>query len=61
MISAADASTINKIPVQVKSKTEKRLDGVGKTASDASGVGEYTNADKNCEIFNDYENNVAGA
>ena len=58
---AADASTISKIPVQVKSKTEKRLDGVGKTASDAGGVGEYTNTDKNCEIFNDYENNVASA
>ena len=58
---AADASTISKIPVQVKSKTEKRLDGVGKTASDAGGVGEYTNNDRNCEIFNDYENNVASA
>ena len=60
-ISAADASTISKIPVQVKSKTEKRLDGVGKTASDAGGVGKFTNTDKNCEIFNDYENNVASA
>ena len=58
---AADASTISKIPVQVKSKTEKRLDGVGKTASDAAGVGKFTNTDKNCEIFNDYENNVASA
>ena len=58
---AADASTISKIPVQVKSKTEKRLDGVGKTASDAGGVGKFTNTDKNCEIFNDYENNVASA
>ena len=31
------------------------------TAGNAGGVGEYTNTDKNCEIFNDYENNVAGA
>lgn len=56
-----EASTINKMPVQVKSKTEKRLDGVGKTASDAGGVGKFTNTDRNCEIFNDYENNVASA
>ena len=31
------------------------------TAGNAGGVGEYTNTDKNCEIFNDYENNVATA
>ena len=30
-------------------------------AGNAGGVGEYTNTDKNCEIFNDYENNVASA
>ena len=58
---ATEASTINKIPVQVKSKTEKRLDGVGKTASDAGGVGKFTNTARNCEVFNDYENNVASA
>ena len=58
---ATEASTINKMPVQVKSKMEKRLDGVGKTASDAGGVGKFTNTDKNCEVFNDYENNVASA
>ena len=61
ILAATEASTINKIPVQVKSKTEKRLDGVGKTASDAGGVGKFTNTDKNCEIFNDYKNNVASA
>ena len=27
----------------------------------AGGVGEYTNADKNCEVFNDYENNTASS
>ena len=58
---ATEASTINKMPVQVKSKMEKRLDGVGKTASDAGGVGKFTNTDKNCEVFNDYKNNVASA
>lgn len=31
------------------------------TTGNAGGVGEYTNTDKNCEIFNDYENNVASA
>ncbi len=36
---------------------EKRL--IYETLSD--GVGEYTNTDKNCEIFNDYENNVASS
>ena len=36
---------------------EKKL--IYETLSD--GVGEYTNTDKNCEIFNDYENNVASA
>ena len=56
---ATEASTISKIPVQVKSKTEKRLDGVGKTASDAGGVGKFTNTDRNCEIFNDYSGNTA--
>ena len=58
---AADEETATKVPVQIKSKTEKRLDGVGKTASDAGGVGKFTNTDRNCEIFNDYENNVASA
>ena len=58
---ATEASTINKIPVQVKSKTEKRLDGVGKTASDAGGVGKFADTDRNCEVFNDYKNNVASA
>ena len=54
---ATEASTINKMPVQVKSKMEKRLDGVGKTASDAGGVGKFTN--KTSEIFNDYSGNTA--
>lgn len=58
---AADEETATKVPVQIKSKTEKRLDGVGKTASDAGGVGKFTNTDRNCEVFNDYENNVASA
>ncbi len=56
---ATEASTINKIPVQVKSKTEKRLDGVGKTASDAGGVGKFADTDKTSEIFNDYNGNAA--
>ena len=56
-----NASTINKMPVQVKSKTEKRLDGVGKTAFDASSVGKFTATGIGCEIFNDYENNIASS
>lgn len=56
---ATEASTINKMPVQVKSKMEKRLDGVGKTASDAGGVGKFTDTDKTSEIFNDYSGNTA--
>ena len=31
------------------------------TTGNAGGVGKFTNADKNCEVFNDYENNVASA
>ena len=31
------------------------------TTGNAGGVGKFTNTDKNCEIFNDYENNVASA
>ena len=27
----------------------------------ADEVGQFTNTDKNCEVFNDYENNVASA
>ena len=51
----------SKTPVQVKSKTEKRLDGVGKKATSGGNdnVGKYTNSDKNCEIFNDYSGNKA--
>ena len=60
-ISVVNASTINKMPVQVKSKTEKRLDGVGKTAFDASSVGKFTTTGIGCEIFNDYENNIASS
>ena len=30
-------------------------------AGNAGGVGKFTNANRNCEIFNDYENNVASA
>jgi len=60
-ISVVNASTINKMPVQVKSKTEKRLDGVGKTAFDASKVGQLTATGIGCEIFNDYENNIASS
>ena len=60
-ISVVNASTINKMPVQVKSKTEKRLDGVGKTAFDASSVGKFTATGIGCEIFNDYENNIASS
>ena len=38
-------------------KEETRL--IYRALSD--GVGEFSNSDKNCEIFNDYENNVANA
>ena len=31
------------------------------TAGNAGGVGKFTNTDRNCEIFNDYEKNVASA
>ncbi len=31
------------------------------TAGNADGVGKFTNTDRNCEVFNDYENNVASA
>ena len=31
------------------------------TTGNASGVGKFTNTNRNCEIFNDYENNVASA
>ena len=31
------------------------------TTGNAGGVGKFTNTDKNCEVFNDYENNVASA
>ena len=31
------------------------------TTGNAGGVGKFTNTDRNCEVFNDYENNVASA
>ena len=31
------------------------------TTGNAGGVGKFTNTDKNCEVFNDYKNNVASA
>ena len=31
------------------------------TAGNAGGVGKFTNTDRNCEVFNDYENNVASS
>ena len=31
------------------------------TTGNAGGVGQFTNTDKNCEVFNDYENNVASS
>ncbi len=31
------------------------------TTGNAGGVGKFTTADKNCEVFNDYKNNVASA
>ena len=31
------------------------------TTGNAGGVGKFTNTNRNCEIFNDYENNVASA
>lgn len=45
--------------VASKSDGEEEKKLIYETLSD--GVGEYTNTDKNCEIFNDYENNVASA
>lgn len=45
--------------VAAKSDGEEEKKLIYETLSD--GVGEYTNTDKNCEIFNDYENNVASA
>lgn len=43
--------------VAAKSDGEEEKKLIYQALSD--GVGEFTNADKNCEIFNDYENNVA--
>lgn len=48
-----------KLPVEVKSKTEKRIDGVGQKAASAGGVGKFTNSAKTAEIFNDYSGNKA--
>ena len=31
------------------------------TTGNAGGVGKFTNTDRNCEVFNDYENNVASS
>ncbi len=31
------------------------------TTGNAGGVGQFTNTDRNCEVFNDYQNNVASA
>lgn len=45
--------------VASKSDGEEEKKLIYETLSD--GVGEYTNTDKNCEVFNDYENNVASA
>lgn len=45
--------------VAAKSDGEEEKKLIYQALSD--GVGEFTNADKNCEIFNDYENNVAEA
>ena len=45
--------------VASKSDGEEEKKLIYETLSD--GVGKFTNTDKNCEIFNDYENNVASA
>ncbi len=45
--------------VAAKSDGEEEKKLIYQALSD--GVGEYTNTDKNCEVFNDYENNVASA
>ena len=45
--------------VASKSDGEEEKQLIYETLSD--GVGKFTNTDKNCEIFNDYENNVASA
>lgn len=47
----------NDVASKSDGEEEKKL--IYETLSD--GVGEYTNTSKNCEIFNDYENNVASA
>jgi len=41
----------------VRKQSSKRMDGVQNDGS--SGVGEFTNAEKNSERFNDYENNAS--
>lgn len=45
--------------VASKSDGEEEKKLIYETLSD--GVGKFTNTDKNCEIFNDYENNVASS
>lgn len=45
--------------VAAKSDGEEEKKLIYQALSD--GVGEFTNADKNCEIFNDYDNNVASS
>ena len=45
--------------VAAKSDGEEEKKLIYQALSD--GVGEFTNADKNCEIFNDYEHNVASS
>ena len=45
--------------VAAKSDGEEEKKLIYQALSD--GVGEFTNADKNCEIFNDYENNAASS
>lgn len=43
-------------------KTQQILNTIYQSTSESgSDVGKFTNTDKNCEVFNDYENNVAGA
>ena len=56
---ATMATEPSKTPLAVKSKTDKRIDGVNNIACNAGGVGQFTNDSHTSERFNDYQNNTA--
>ena len=57
----AFASIIEDYGLKDSTDEQKLYNAIYQTASGASGVGQFTNTDKNCEVFNDYENNVASS